>query len=82
MVQPLKAIALIEVIKEEKNVRGTIVTDESFYFDKATVLAVGPLIKDIKKGDIVYVHKGVWEPIERGSKTALISQTDIFAIVK
>ena len=53
---------------------------DSSNFDKAKVLGVADNIKDLEEGDFVYVHHGLWEPLEIGGKVGLVHQKDVLAI--
>ena len=81
MIRPLRKTLYIEVLKEQDPKKGGIVLtkDNTTYFDKIKVLAVGSEVKDIKKGDICYVHK-VFEPLEIGSNLGFITEDRVFAI--
>jgi len=82
VIKPFKRIVLIEILEEESK-KGQIYLGRpnSTNFDKALVVEVGPDVKDIKKGDTVYVHK-VWEPIEVGAKIGFIAEDRIFAKIE
>lgn len=81
-IKPRADIVLVEISVEETPTRGEIILSrpDSSNFDKAKVLAVADNIKDLKEGDFVYVHHGLWEPLEIGGKVGLVHQKDVLAI--
>jgi len=84
MITPVKRILYIEVLKEDSPMRGSIVLPrpDTTNFDIAKVLEVGSEVKDFKKGDVIYVHHGVWEPLEIGKNKAFIAEVDCFAKIE
>lgn len=83
-IKPVKRILLIEVMKEKDPMRNGIILPraDTTNFDIARVLEVGSEVKDFKKGDVIYVHQGVWEPIEIGSPKAFIAEDRCYAKVE
>jgi len=81
MIRPLKNILLVEKLKEvEPTKSGIVLTrDNTSLFDKVKILEVGPKIKDIKKGDICYVHKIV-ESLEVRGSVGFITEDHVFAV--
>ena len=73
---------MVEILEEKEPRRGEILLHrpDSSNFDKAKVLSVADNIKDLQIGDYVYVHHGLWEPLEIGGKVGLVHQKDVLAI--
>lgn len=84
MIKPVKRILFIEVLKEDSPNKGGILLPraDTTNFDIAKVLEVGSEVKDFKKGDMIYVHHGVWEPIEIGTQKAFIAEERCFARIE
>ena len=84
MIQPVKRILYIEILKEDSPSRGGILLPrpDTTNFDIAKVLEVGSEVKDFKKGDVIYVHHGVWEPLEIVKNKAFIAEVDCFAKIE
>lgn len=70
-------------MKEDSPMRGNIVLPrpDTTNFDIAKVLEAGPEVKSFKKGDMIYVHHGIWEPIEIGSQKGFIAEESCFATI-
>ena len=84
MIVPVKRILYIEIMREDTPMRAGIILPrpDTTNFDIAKVLEVGNEVKDFKKGDMIYVHHGIWEPVEIGSNKAFIAEQDCFAKIE
>ena len=81
-IKPRSDIILIEISEELEPQKGGVILSRpaTLNFEKAKVVAVADNIKDLKEGDYVYVHHGMWEALEIGGKVALVHQKDVLAI--
>jgi co-chaperonin GroES (HSP10) len=84
MIRPVRDVLLIEVMKEDSPMRAGIILPRADMtnFDIAKVIEVGNTVKDFKKGDLIYVHHGIWEPMEIGTQKGFIKEERCFAIIE
>jgi chaperonin GroES len=83
MLKPLKENVVLETIKEEKKKSAIILPEgsEKERSETGKVVAVGPEVKGIKKGDVVFYRKYSEHKLKDGEKEFIVVKAeDILAI--
>lgn len=81
MIKPVRNNILIQIHKAENSEGFEFVDDSEGNIEKATVLAIGPHVKDVKVKDVVYFKTYAVDTIEDGeTKHHLITSEDVKAI--
>ena len=83
MIQPIRKNVLVTCFESDSISQGGIIVPESYkvYSNKVKVIAVGGMVKGLKKGDVGHRVKDWGEPIiEYGQKYYLMDESAIIAL--